>query len=162
MLLSTLLLNGQSPDLHRQAALLSNSSTPSNPGRAITPPRTYCTIGLSEARLSDQAVFAVGPCGFDLGGGAHSERGVPASGVVEHDVVVDRVALASSIRVFQRRRLNSSTCRRPQKLSIIALSAAVPTAPIEGTIFAVRTRSLNAQEVNCPNSTGPRNSVLVR
>ena len=56
---------------------------------------------------------------------------------------------ASSIRVFHGRRLNSSTWHPAPKLSIIALSAAVPTAPIDGAIPAVRTRSLNAHDVNC-------------
>jgi hypothetical protein len=37
---------------------------------------------------------------------------------------------------------------RPQKLSIIALSNAEPTAPIEGEIPASRSFWLKAQEVN--------------
>ena len=47
---------------------------------------------------------------------------------------------------------------RPQKLSIIALSNAEPTAPIDGAIPASRTCWLNAQEVNWANSTGRRNA----
>jgi hypothetical protein len=40
-----------------------------------------------------------------------------------------KIALASSILVVHRCRLSSSTCIRPQKDSIIALSRAVPVRP---------------------------------
>jgi hypothetical protein len=46
--------------------------------------------GLSDVRSGNGAVVPGGPCGFDLGRGAHPERGVAAPGVVEQDVVVDR------------------------------------------------------------------------
>src|SRR3954454_25255648 len=42
------------------------------------------------------------------------------------------MAVVSSILVFQRLRLKSSTCIRPQNDSTIALSYALPTARIDG------------------------------
>src|SRR5947199_9138804 len=50
----------------------------------------HCWSGLSDPRSGNSVVVAGGPCGFDLGRGAHPERGVPAPGVVEQDVVMDR------------------------------------------------------------------------
>jgi hypothetical protein len=46
--------------------------------------------GLSDPCSGNSAVVAGGPRGFDLGRGAHPERGVAAPAVVELDVVVDR------------------------------------------------------------------------
>jgi hypothetical protein len=46
---------------------------------------------------------------------------VAALAVVE-DLEKSKIALASSTRVFQRRRFSSSTCMRDQNASIIELS----------------------------------------
>ena len=59
-----------------------------------------------------------------------------------------KIALASSIRVCQRLRSNSSTCIRDQNDSIIALSKQSPTEPIEGSSPESIARGVNAQEVN--------------
>jgi hypothetical protein len=52
------------------------------------------------------------------------------------------------MRVFHRRRSNSSVCIRPQKDSITALSKASPIVPIEGSSPESLARWVNAQEVN--------------
>jgi hypothetical protein len=65
------------------------------------------------------------------------------------------------MRVFQRRRLNSSTCMRPQNDSIMALSAGVPTEPIDGAMPASRTFWLKAQDVNWVDSIGGCNAGLL-
>jgi hypothetical protein len=88
---------------------------------------------------------------------ASQARSAGAPRVVDLDVVMD--AARELDPSLPARRLSSSTWSRPQKLAIIALSAAVPTAPIDGAIPAVRRRSLNAQEVYCLGSTGPRNTL---
>jgi hypothetical protein len=49
--------------------------------------------------------------------------------IVEAFDVLD-IALASSMRVFQRRRLSSSVCMCPQKDSTTALSYRSPTLPM--------------------------------
>jgi hypothetical protein len=58
-----------------------------------------------------------------------------------------KIALASSMRVFQRRRLRTSTCRRAQKASATALSYGSPTVPSEGSRPARRARSVKAHEL---------------
>ena len=72
-----------------------------------------------------------------------------------------KIAFASSIRVRQRLRSNSSTCIRDQNDSIIALSKQSPTEPIEGSSPESIARCVNAQEVNWPDSTGRRNTGLL-
>ena len=71
-----------------------------------------------------------------------------------------KIAFPSSSLVFQRFRFSSSVCMRPQNDSMTALSQGSPTVPSEGSMPARRARSVNAQEVNCPDSTGRRNTGL--
>ena len=59
-----------------------------------------------------------------------------------------KIALASSIRVLQRLRSNSSTCMRAQNDSMVALSKQSPTVPMDGTSPDSRARWVNAQEAN--------------
>ena len=63
-----------------------------------------------------------------------------------------KIALESSMRVFQRFRSRSSICIVDQNDSIMALSNASPTEPNEGMNPAWRTLSVNAQDVNSPGS----------
>ena len=72
------------------------------------------------------------------------------------------MALDSSRRVRQRRRLSSSTCMRAQNDSITALSKQSPIEPIDTARPASRARWVNAQEVNWPDSTGRRNTLMWR
>jgi len=60
-------------------------------------------------------------CEFVLGGGEHAEGGVSPLAVVEDLEVFENMALASSTRVRQRRRLRSSVCILPQNDSMTAL-----------------------------------------
>ena len=59
-----------------------------------------------------------------------------------------KIALASSMRVRQRRRSSSSTCMRAQNDSIKALSKQSPTVPMDGTSPESWARWVNAQEAN--------------
>jgi hypothetical protein len=63
-------------------------------------------------------------------------RGEPAEGVLRASAVVgpldpETIANRRSSRVFQRCRLRTFFCRRLKKDSIAALSAQVPTLPID-------------------------------
>ena len=83
---------------------------------------------------------------LELVGSAVAEGGVSPLAVVEDlDVVEDR--LASSTRVFQRRRLSSSICIEDQKLSIMALSSPSPTLPKDG--MSPAERNLVAEGPRC-------------
>lgn len=55
----------------------------------------------------------------------------------------------SGLVFFQRLRLSSSVCIRPQKGSIIALCQQSPIDPIDGTNPERLARSVRAHEVNC-------------
>ncbi len=71
------------------------------------------------------------------------------------------MALANSMRVFQRLRSSSSTCILLQKDSMNALSKQSPTDPIDGSRPESTARRVNAQGVNWVNSSGRRNAVLL-
>lgn len=81
-----------------------------------------------------------------IGGTEHPECRVSAAGVVE-ELDESWIAVASSIRVFQRLQLQSLTCIRPQKDSTtIALSYALPTAPIGGAMLAPHVLAVEIEE----------------
>src|SRR5436190_5990251 len=77
---------------------------------------------------------------FILDRGEHPEGAVAALPVVE-DLQVLEIALASSIRVFHRRRSSSSVCMRAQNDSIMPLLIAIDSALV--TSVAVWVESMD-------------------